>query len=401
MKEILFNTVSDKINDTPEDINIVITGDYCFDRRVAEVCLKGEYSKIYGDALSLLRDKDISITNLECPLTEKGISIEKIGASLKASTICVEAIQYGEFNVVALANNHMLDKGPGGLEDTLKTCGKARIKTVGAGMNLEEASKPLYIEVKNQKVVILNFAEQEFNVATDKKAGVSPLDPISNYYQILEAKNNSDVLIVIIHGGNEHYHLPNPAMVKICRFVASLGVTAVVCHHTHCASGFENYNGVPIFYSLGNFIFDRGQDRCSAWFEGYFIKMTIRKDKVVTVRLVPYFQCKDKVGLVLMNDEDKINFINKIDKYSEIIKNDKKLELEWKKFSKSLKKRYLVSIRGLNFIERQLVKKGILTKFFLKNKKFWLTMLNFFRCQAHRELIIEAINDEIENRSKW
>ena len=95
MKEIVFNTMVDKTNETPEDINIVVTGDYCLDRRIEGLCLSEDYSKIYGNMLYDLKENDIAITNLECPLTENESSIEKIGPNLKANPVCIEAIKYG------------------------------------------------------------------------------------------------------------------------------------------------------------------------------------------------------------------------------------------------------------------------------------------------------------------
>ena len=128
--------------------------------------------------------------------------------------------------------------------------------TVGAGDNLQQASKPLYIKIKNKTIAILNFAEQEFSVAGKNTAGANPLNIIDNYHSIQDAKQQADILLVIVHGGHEGYPLPSPRMVQTYRFFAEIGASVVVGHHTHCASGFEVYHGVPIFYSLGNFIFD-------------------------------------------------------------------------------------------------------------------------------------------------
>jgi poly-gamma-glutamate capsule biosynthesis protein CapA/YwtB (metallophosphatase superfamily) len=76
------------------------------------------------------------------------------------------------------------------------------------------------------------------------------MDIIDNANQIKEAKATHDKVIVIVHGGHEYYNLPSPRMQKQYRFYADQGADFVVGHHTHCISGYEVYNGVPIYYSL-------------------------------------------------------------------------------------------------------------------------------------------------------
>ena len=122
------------------------------------------YQKIFNDALPLLK-KDISITNLECPLSEKESPIKKSGPNLVANPKCVEAIKYGGFDVIALANKHVLDQGESGLKDTLGICRESGIETVGAGENIEDASRPLYMNVKGKRIAVLNCAEHEFSIA--------------------------------------------------------------------------------------------------------------------------------------------------------------------------------------------------------------------------------------------
>lgn len=380
-------------NDSSDGINIILTGDFCPIVRIEKLCLNNEFEKIYGNALPYLKDKDLSITNLECPLTEKYNPIKKTGPNLIANPQCVEGIKHGGFDIVALANNHLLDQDKRGLRDTLETCKESGLKTVGAGENLEAAMQPLFVTIKDRKIAILNFAEHEFSIATPSSAGAAPLNPIKNYYQILEAKRNSDIVIVIIHGGNEHYPLPSPRMVETYRFFADLGVTAIIGHHTHCSSGFEIYNGVPIFYSLGNFIFDWKDIKVKSWHEGYFIKLTIVKNKVTNIAITPYFQCKDDPGLQLMDEDESTKFLEKIEEYSNIIQNSDLLENKWLSFCKSQRVNYLSMILSLNIVQRQFLKRNFLPEFYIKKKKL-IRLLNIFRCQAHRDVIVEVVKQE-------
>jgi len=383
-------TLNNDSNKEKGGIKVLLSGDFCPHKRIEELCLNGNYEKIYNDLLSTLRDKDISITNLECPLSEKEDPIKKTGPNLVASPKCIEGLKYGGFDVVTLANNHILDQGERGLRDTLRVCKEADILTVGAGENLEEASQPLYINVKEKRVAILNFAEHEFSIAEKNKPGANPLDPVRNYYQIKEAKKNADILLLIIHGGHEHYSLPSPRMIETYRFFADLGATAIIGHHTHCAGGYEKYNGVPIFYSLGNFIFDWENIKSDSWHEGYLINLSIVMNKVIKFDLIPYFQCKDEPGLRLMDETETVAFLRNIEQYCNIIQDSNLLDSQWRSFCESQKIDYLGRLLSLNAIQRRMLKKNILPELFLK-KKHHATLLNLFRCESHRDVMIESL----------
>lgn len=380
-------------NNSSDGIDVIFTGDFCPIGRIEKLCLNNEIEKIYGNALPLLKDKDLSITNLECPLTNTLDPIKKKGPNLIADPGCVDAIKFGGFDIVSLANNHAMDQDEKGLRDTLQICREAGIKTVGAGENLGAAISPLFLTIKDKRIAILNFAEHEFSIATQNSAGAAPLNPIKNYYQILEAKRNSNTVIVIIHGGNEHYPLPSPRMVETYRFFADLGVTAIIGHHTHCPSGFEVYNGVPIFYSLGNFIFDWKDKMLESWYEGYFIKLTIVKNKVANIVLTPYYQCKNDPGLRLMDEDESTEFLEKIEEYSKIIHDSDLLEKKRLSFCKSHRVDYLSMLLSLNIFQRQLLKRNLLPGFFLKKKRL-ITLLNLFRCEAHKDVTVEIVKQE-------
>ena len=383
-------------NDSSDGINIILAGDFCPIGRIEKLCLNNEFEKIYGNALPILKDKDLSITNLECPLTNTLNPIKKTGPNLIADPKCIKGIKYADFDIVSLANNHVLDQDEKGLRNTLQICKESGLKTVGAGENLASAMRPLFVTIKDKKIAIINFAEHEFSIATPNSAGAAPLNPIKNYYQILEAKQASDIIIIIIHGGSEHYPLPSPRMVETYRFFADLGVTAIIGHHTHCPSGFEVYNGVPIFYSLGNFIFDWKDKMLKSWYEGYFIKLTIANNKVTNIVLTPYYQCKNKPGLQLMDEDESTEFLERIEGYSNIIQDSELLEKKWLSFCKSHRVNYLSMLLPLNIFQRQLLKRNLLPEFFFKKKRL-ITLLNLFRCEAHKDVAVEIIKQEFRD----
>ena len=234
-----------------ESMKILICGDYIVHNPPVI-----NSKELFGEFAKVIQESDIAIYNQEHPVTESSeIYSTKIfsttdGCKPEALNPIIEA----GFNYVSLSNNHIFNKGISGLTDTIKFFNKHGIIPFGAGETLSEAEKPLIVEGDGYKLSFLNFAENEYNTATEYHGGTNPLDTINNLKQIKEAKKTSDFVFIIIHGGLEYCHEPTPRMVKQFRFYAENGASAIVCHHSHVVSGFEAYNGCPIFYGLGNFV---------------------------------------------------------------------------------------------------------------------------------------------------
>ncbi len=314
-------------------MKILIAGDFCDIYRVSDIITKSSYTTLFGSIKNILESVDFSFVNFEFPIVAKeGNPIPKCGPNLKGQPKAVEAIKYAGFNCCTLANNHILDQGEECLWDTKSRIEAAGIKTVGAGSNLEEASEILYLDKDNQKLAVINCCEHEFTIATDTTAGANPLNPIQQYYKIQEARNNADYVLVIVHGGHEHYQLPSPRMKETYRFFVDAGADAVVNHHQHCYSGYEIYKGKPIFYGIGNFLFDWENERISLWNKGYMVELVL--DQNVSFNLIPYLQCGDKPTIKLMEGNFRTEFESDIINLNAVILDDVKLKLahvEWVK----------------------------------------------------------------------
>lgn len=383
-------------DDSGNAISIIIAGDMCLDRRIEELSKKDKFDQIYNNVTSELDNKDLSIVNLECPITNRTNPIDKTGPKLKAGPETIQNLTYGLFDVATLANNHILDQGEHGLIETMGYLSGAGIKTVGAGKNLKEASKFLTLDIKNNKIAILNFTENEFSIAKKNNAGANPLNTVKNYYDIEAAKKKADIILVIVHGGVERYRLPSPNFKEILHFYADLGATAVIAHHSHCASGLEIHNNVPIIYSLGNFLFDRDYDY-PYWFKSFFIRLFVNGNNVKKVQLVPYYQFQGGIGMRLMNKIEGEQFLNEIADLSRIILNEELLYKEWDKLCSKKSIRYLSIICSLNMLQKKILRKGICSSMILKKEKL-LPLLNMFRCQSHREVMKNVIQNELDRK---
>ena len=134
----------------------------------------------------------------------------------------------------------------------------------------------------------------------------------------------SDYVLVIVHGGHEHYQLPSPRMQETYRFFIDIGADAVVNHHQHCYSGYEVYNGKPIFYGLGNFCFDKPIKRAEKWNEGYMVLFDFNENES-SFKLIHYTQCDETQEVIPLTGSKEEVFFKEIAKLNSIISNEKEL----------------------------------------------------------------------------
>jgi poly-gamma-glutamate synthesis protein (capsule biosynthesis protein) len=370
-------------NDT--QVSVILAGDfYPRDPGVGNTGIDA-YQRLSEDLSLLIKESDVSIVNLECPLTQQWNPIAKNGPVLRADPAWAHAIRAMGFDVASLANNHILDMGKPGLYDTLSVCREAGLHTVGAGNNLAEAGRNLTIIVHGIKIGILAFTEHEFSVATSTSAGANPVDPMQNYSQIQQAKENNDIVVCMLHGVNEFYPLPSPRMVKTCRFFVDAGADAIICHHTHVASGWETYKNAPIVYGTGNFLFDWAEPRPEDWYRGYLVSLSVSKKGLHSISLIPYQQTSNGNTIEIMNEIDAEAFSMHIGELSQKIMNVSVLEQEWERFCQSKKLQYLSWLLSLSRVERFLLRRGIWPSWRIRRQQV-NTLFNMLACEAHHEV---------------
>ncbi|WP_287829136.1 CapA family protein [Bacteroides sp.] len=372
-------------------MNLVIAGDYCPIYRVESVIKSKEYDVLFSEIKTLTDQSDYSIVNLECPSLLNDYSpIEKSGPNLKTSEQAVEALKYAGFDMVTLANNHILDYGKDGLIDTLNLCKEYSIDTVGANKNLVEASDIFFKKIGDEVLAIINCCEHEFSIATNNSAGTNPLNQIQQYYQIKKARQKADYVLLIVHGGHEHFQLPSPRMVETYRFFIDVGADVVVNHHQHCYSGYELYKNKPIFYGLGNFCFDSDRKEIDSWYEGFILSLNLSKSNI-QFSLHPYIQCKEKVAISFLTNDDY--FFSKIERLNSIIADPVNLEGIIKSYYQKQRKSYLTIFEPyMSKIFRKLFHLNLLPSFLSRKKK--INALNFVECESHREKLIFALKNK-------
>jgi poly-gamma-glutamate capsule biosynthesis protein CapA/YwtB (metallophosphatase superfamily) len=373
-----------------EQITILVTGDFCPQLRVEKLILEKRYDLIYNDFKSELENNDLTIVDLECPLIAEGKKVAKTGPNLKARPEAVGALSFANVNLVAMANNHIMDYGGEGMLSTIDTCRNAGIATVGVGKNLTEARKPFVITIKGRKIAVLNFTENEWSNTHGDQPGANPLDLVKNFRDIREARDTADFVLVVFHGGNEFYELPSPRLKETLRFFADAGASAVVAHHTHTISGYEVYKDTPIFYSIGNFCFDWQDQRNSFWNVGFAVRLKIAEH--VSFEVLPFKQNDTNPGIFRLTEEETKRFDEKIHHLSMIIADDAKLKAKFDEYCKS--KAYVYNLYLEPYRNQWLAalrKRKLIPSFFSRQKKRLL--LNITRCEAHRDVLLKYLSD--------
>lgn len=224
-----------------------------------DIVINSHRDKIISDKLKkLISSADISICNFEGPMESDGISIPKVGLHINQAKNAMKILKQTGFNILSLANNHIMDFGWEGLNSTLKSCEENGLLTTGAGVNIINAFKPAIIKVEGVTVSVLSFAEKEFgaiDLFNDKPGYAWILDPFA-IQSIRNAKQSSDIVIVCAHGGNEEVPFPPIQRQLLLRQFVDEGADIVIGHHPHVPQGWEKHKNGYIFYSLGNFFFD-------------------------------------------------------------------------------------------------------------------------------------------------
>ncbi len=382
--------------------SFIFTGDFAPCRNYESMLLnKGD--KIFGSLKNEISRADLAFVNLETPLCINGKPINKIGPNLKAHPDCAKALFDAGFGVIGLANNHIMDFGTEGLYETIQACQNLGLAICGAGSNLIEAQKPLIVDRKGIKSAFIAIAEHEFSIAEIKKAGVAPLDPIDNIMQIETARKQADFVFVTIHGGNEYFPYPRPGLRKLCRFLIERGADGVICHHPHVPGAYEFYQDKPIFYSLGNLIFNR-INSSKDWEVGYALRLEYNTNlkKLIAYEIIPYTQSIDQCGLQKMQGASKVTLLERLADYNRILTDSSAYAQAWENFCDIRKRDMLmnnyfpINIRGVNKLNKFINP----AKLFLTTEKTRGVKLNILRCESHHELLQSIVKKEFDLKNK-
>ncbi|MFN8517995.1 MAG: CapA family protein [Chloroflexota bacterium] len=240
-----------------------------------------------GVVRDLVQDADLAIANHEQP-TPTNWSFHLFGTRFSGKPDLTRIFTRAGIDFMSLANNHINDYGASGVMNTLKTLDEYGIKHAGAGKNTKAAAKPAYLEANGVTVGIVScdLIALSHVGATKSRAGAAPCKSREVFAAIKAARAKADVLIVFPHWGVEFSRGRLKSQERLAARWERMGVDLVLGAHAHVPGGIGDIDGMPVFYSLGNFIFD--QSWSTATMEGILAEMTFQGDRLVQIRIHPF-----------------------------------------------------------------------------------------------------------------
>jgi len=283
-----------------ESTALIFTGDIGFDKY-----MEGKWADeglLSSDIYDFLKGADHVIANVEGPLSEiKKEETDDPKAKLlhAMDPRAVGFLKRIGADIWNICNNHIMDAGAKGMEDTLKHAKEAGAKTLGAGMNEKEAQAPIILEEAGGIGILSVGYQRACRKAGEDVPGCFSWSDMENIKRVIsDIKKTCRWCVVVSHGGEEFTSLPNRYTRDRYLEYLNLGADVVVSHHPHVPMNYETVGDKLIFYSLGNFIFDTDYQRSQYNTEfGILLKLNFTSDKVSF----------DALGLKVNRETEKID----------------------------------------------------------------------------------------------
>ncbi len=269
-----------------DEIIIAAVGDMMLGGRTEPYLLQHGPDYPFRDTLPILRQADVIVANLECPISTRGRAVENKTFTLRAGPIAVEALKKAGVRVVSLANNHTMDFGPLALQDTLATLTENGILFAGAGMDLDDARAAATLKVNDTTLAFLSYSltfPLDF-FASAGRPGTAP--GYADYVKadIQKARQTADIVVVSFHWGAERLTAAKDYQIELGRKAIDWGADLVLGHHPHVLQELEVYKDRLIAYSLGNFVFGSQSNRTNT---SIILLCTFKKHSLVKIEAVP------------------------------------------------------------------------------------------------------------------
>ena len=375
---------------------IIIGADCVPSESNEEAFSSGEINSVISNELAnVFKEANYRIVNLEMPLTDANIKISKCGPALKASPKTINGYKSLQIDAVTLANNHIMDYGKEGLQETLDVLKANGIAFCGIGTCIEDARKPLIKAINGKTIGFYSCVEHEFSSAGENKWGANTFNEFETYKDIHKTKKITDYTVVLYHGGKEEYRMPSPQFQLRCRKMVDYGADLVICQHSHCIGCYELYKDKNIVYGQGNFIFDMCDNEY--WNSG----LLVRINDNLSIDFLPFLKKNHKIFLA--KNKEKESLLAEFEKRSQYINVEANVEEAFADLVNKQIYSYMYKISG---VERSIVFR-LINKisgyrfgiYYIKRryrKQGFLNVLNYIECESHREIVIKGLKSLIE-----
>lgn len=260
-------------------IRLVFVGDIMLDETPGQYIQQGKDP--FKSFAPILDTSDMTIGNLECAIGTSGKREDKPFTFMAHPRVI--PVLKKHFTTVSLANNHSVDFGTPAFGQMLTLLDQSGLSYFGAGRDIKAAHRPVIFTIKGKRIAILGYNEffpRSFE-ALDDRPGIAWSEDDYVVYDIKQARETyqADYVIVFPHWGIEHEKTASSRQTVLARLMIDHGADAIIGGHPHVTQNVETYKGKPIFYSLGNFVFNGFDDDDSN--TGWVVRLTLADNQPI------------------------------------------------------------------------------------------------------------------------
>jgi hypothetical protein len=279
----LFLFTTSKSFGQTDTLKVCFTGDVMLDRNVEQKINAQGFSYLSNPLNLVLCEYPYRVINLECPITTAVNPIDK-KYNFKVDTSFIELLKMAGVTHAGIANNHINDQKQGGAIETINGLSEGGIVPFGYNQNNEKKCEP--VEIIHNGIKISLFAAMQLGVSDEESKNICScyqedlLQQINRY----KIRNQGTTVVCYLHWGIEYYHTPTESQKELAHHLIENGADIVIGHHPHVVQTIEFYHHKPIFYSLGNLVFDQQQPDTK---EGLVLGVSVNGNKL-NYKIIPY-----------------------------------------------------------------------------------------------------------------
>ncbi len=263
-------------------VRIVAVGDISYNGRFHELLERHGPGFPFRRLAPRWDGADLRLGNLESPLAASAPKVIPSKLTLRGAPRAAESLVRAGFDCVSLANNHTMDYGPAGMAETINSLEGAGIAHHGAGPDADSAHAPVVLERNGLAIGLLAYCDPSSGASMPsgpQRPGVARLDVDACCAAIRALRSAVNHVVVQVHWGQEMCRLPSPEQRATARRMVEAGADLILGHHPHVLQPCEWISGVPVFYSLGNFLFSEMYWRgCNDEGEHFCCKLRIQRE---------------------------------------------------------------------------------------------------------------------------
>lgn len=241
-----------------EQITLAFAGDVHFENHLAPLARDPES---LAELRTSLGRADVSMVNLETAITERGTPVPGKPFTWRAPAGAIDAVAGAGVDVVTMANNHAIDYGAVGLEDTFSAIADSPIPVIGIGRTEEQAFAPAVVDVRGVKVAFVSASQvveetTSYFAAGPSTPGIASALPRDRLLQaVRQARQEADVVVAYVHWGLEGYTCPGEEAIASARALEAAGADVILGDHAHRVNGAGWVGDSYVHFGLGNFVY--------------------------------------------------------------------------------------------------------------------------------------------------